>query len=83
MPKCQFCGNIKSFGASKIPPSATCANGPISGIIGEFNQEKELIFMHSSGATKAIINAVSQNPKEFFDVCVRCGETSIAWDDYV
>ncbi|MDF2635955.1 MAG: hypothetical protein K0R78_2829 [Pelosinus sp.] len=81
MPKCQNCGNEKSFGASKVPPSAMYANGPLSGIIGEFKTDKELLWVHSSGATKSMINAACHNPQEFFDLCVHCGNQSVVWNE--
>jgi hypothetical protein len=81
MPKCQVCGNCKSFGASKIPPSAKFANGPVSDMVGQFDQQKELIHIISSGVDKAIITAASRHPQEFFDLCVHCGHESVVWDE--
>jgi hypothetical protein len=81
MPKCQICGNVKCFGASKLPPSAKCANGPISDMLGQFNQQKELMHIVSSGVDKAIINAATRQPQDFFDLCVYCGHESVVWDE--
>lgn len=81
MPKCQVCGNVKSFGASKIPPSAKFANGPVSDMVGQFGLKKELIHIISSGVDKATINAASCHPEEFFDLCVYCGHESVVWDE--
>lgn len=81
MPRCQNCGNVKSFGASQIPPAAMYANGPLSGIIGEFKTDSELMWVHSSGATKSMINAACHKPQEFFDICVQCGDQSVVWNE--
>ncbi|AJQ28227.1 MULTISPECIES: hypothetical protein [Pelosinus] len=81
MPKCQNCGNIKSFGASQIPPAGMYANGPLSGIIGEFKTDRELMWVHSSGATKSMINAACHEPQKFFDICVQCGYQSVLWSE--
>jgi hypothetical protein len=79
MPKCKICGNTHSFASSKIMPAAPLANGPVSGMIGDFDQESHIISISSAGANKADINAASRWPQGYFDTCLQCGSREIEW----
>ena len=79
MPRCKLCGNTHSFGSSKIEPAAQYANGPLSGIMGDFNDQNEIIQLSSLGVAKAAIAAASDRPQDYFDLCLQCGSQEIEW----
>ncbi|QJW44478.1 hypothetical protein HA075_01030 [bacterium BFN5] len=81
MPTCKNCGNSYSFGSSAVPPSAPTANGLVSGIVGQFNHQSEVVSINSMGATKASIRQAVDNPQQYFDTCIRCGSQDINWND--
>ncbi|MEG6586332.1 hypothetical protein [Dendrosporobacter sp. 1207_IL3150] len=81
MPKCKVCGNTYSFGSSEVPPSAPTANGPVSGMIAQFNNQNDVVSVSSLGASKASITKAVDDPKQFFDTCIHCGSQDIDWNN--
>lgn len=81
MPRCKICGNTQSFGSSRVPAVAQSANGPLSGLIGEFEQSDTLARVSSLGADKQTVSAALKRPDDFFDICLHCGSSEIEWDE--
>lgn len=80
MPRCAVCGNKLSFGSSVVPPPAPTANGPLSGLIADFNSQGCITEMDSLGADMDIAQEAWENPDEFFDICFHCGSNEIVWE---
>jgi hypothetical protein len=80
MPRCKTCGNTRLFGASKVPPAAPTANGPISGMSADFDQAGNITSVTRLGAEKAAVRAATVQPRDYFDVCLKCGSQDIEWD---
>ncbi|VBB08556.1 Hypothetical protein LUCI_3834 [Lucifera butyrica] len=80
MPRCRVCGNTSSFGSSRIPPPAQSANGPLSGLAGDFNGN-EIVRTRSLGADKQVTTAALDNPAAFFDICLYCGSQEVDWGE--
>lgn len=78
MPRCKHCGNQHFFASSQVPPVSWAANGAISGIIGDFNED-QLLCINSMGADKAIIRSATKAPQDYFDLCPQCGGQEIEW----
>lgn len=81
MPRCTVCGNMKSFGSSRVDPIAPYANGLISGMVGVFSSDEEILNINSLGANKTIINEAAEQPRAYFDLCLNCGSQQIKWSD--
>lgn len=81
MPRCKNCGNTHSFGTSKVEPTAQYANSLQSGLIGDFNDQNEIVQLSSRGASKGMIAAASDNPQAYFDTCLNCGSMDIEWPE--
>ncbi len=79
MPHCLNCGNELTFGTSKIPPVAPAANGPISGLVADFQGDNSITSMESMGASIDEAQEAWENPRNFFDVCYDCGSSKIKW----
>lgn len=79
MPVCKQCGNSRLFGSSKVPPAAPTANGPVSGLLGNFEPGGELATVSRVGADKKTARQAGVNPQEYFDICLRCGSQQIDW----
>ena len=80
MPRCAVCGNNLSFGSSAVPPAAPTANGPLSGLIADFNSQGYITEMDSLGAAMDIAQEAWENPDEYFDICFHCGSKQIVWE---
>lgn len=80
MPKCKRCGNSISFGSAQVPPVAPTANGPISGLIADFDEDGYITEMESMGADIDTAQEAWEQPAEYFNVCYECGGTEIEWD---
>lgn len=80
MPKCLECGNEESFGSLRIPPVAPTANGPISGLVADFDAEGYITEMESLNGDIDIAQEAWEKPAEYFDVCYVCGSKRISWD---
>lgn len=80
MPRCLQCENRKSFVSSKVLPASPYSNGPLSGLIGDFS-ENGLEQLTSMGAAKAVVNAATSKPKEYFDTCFYCGSQQVVWEE--
>ncbi len=80
MPKCRNCGNEVSFGSSRIPPVAPTANGPISGLVANFDCGGSIVEMNSIGADIDTAQEAWEEPQEYFDVCFTCGSKDIVWE---
>ena len=80
MPKCANCGNLMSFGSSLVPPVAPTANGPVSGLVANFDLDGFITEMESMGADLDTAQQAWEKPIEYFDVCYECGGTQIDWD---
>ncbi len=80
MPRCAKCGNTFSFGSSTVPPVAPTANGPVSGLIANFNEEGLITEMESLGADLETAQQAWECPAEFFNICYKCGHDEIIWD---
>jgi hypothetical protein len=81
MPLCKNCGNTHGFGSSKVESAAQFANGPVSGIMGDFDGNDNILQITSMGAAKSTVAAASHNPRDYFDVCLRCGSQDISWTE--
>lgn len=81
MPYCRVCGNRRSFVAGRVPPAAPTANGPPSGLMATFDPQGELATVTRLGADKSTVQAARDNPREYFDTCLACGSTDIAWEE--
>ncbi|MPL65630.1 hypothetical protein SDC9_11294 [bioreactor metagenome] len=81
MPRCPVCGNTKSFGSSRVDPIAPSANGLISGMVGVFNSDDEILSINSLGANKTTINQAAEQPQAYFDLCLNCGSQQVEWSD--
>lgn len=79
MPQCLDCGNEHSFGSTLIPPVAPTANGPISGILAEFDDNGYITEMTSVNGDIDIAQEAWENPKNYFNICYLCGGNNIAW----
>ena len=80
MPRCAVCGNTLSFGSSDVPPAAPTANGPISGLVANFDEEGYITEMESVGADLDTAQEAWEKPSEYSDVCYECGSNQIVWD---
>lgn len=80
MPRCKVCGNTHSFGSSKVDPIAPSANGPVSGMVGNFSSD-EIVSINSLGANKTLINEAAEQPQSYFDICLSCGSQQLEWQD--
>lgn len=79
MPRCKVCGSTRSFGSSKVSPAAQYANGPLSGMIGEFDASGRILQVSSQGADKTMIHSAVDQPEFYFDFCLCCGSKDIEW----
>lgn len=79
MPKCSTCGNTLSFGSSLVPPVAPTANGPVSGLIANFDNDGFITEMDSLGAGLDLAQEAWESPGEYFDMCYECGGNQIIW----
>jgi len=80
VPKCVRCGNTFSFGSSGVPPAAPAANGPVSGLIANFDEQGYITEMDSMANNLDLVQEAWEMPKEFFDTCYECGSNEIIWD---
>ncbi|MDR3560046.1 MAG: hypothetical protein P4N59_01205 [Negativicutes bacterium] len=81
MPYCKICHNARLFGSSKVPPAAPSANGPLSGLNADFDLAGKMTSVTRLGADKAAVRAATANPRDYFDVCLKCGSSEIEWDE--
>ncbi|PKM81349.1 MAG: hypothetical protein CVU89_10075 [Firmicutes bacterium HGW-Firmicutes-14] len=79
MPKCARCGNTFSFGCSRVPPVAPEANGPVSGLIANFDDKGHITEMESIGADLDTAQEAWERPVDYFDTCYECGSDNIVW----
>jgi hypothetical protein len=79
MPYCRSCGNRRMFAASRVPPASPTANGPSSGLIGDFDDSGDLVTITRLGADKATARAAGGHPAEYFDTCLACGSQDVDW----
>lgn len=79
MPQCAKCGNSNSFGSSLIPPVAPTANGLVSGLVANFDEDGYITEMESAGADIDTAQDAWESPREYFDVCYKCGGNQINW----
>ena len=79
MPKCMECGNDLSFGSTLIPPVAPTANGPVSGLIADFDSDGYITEMESINGDIDAAQDAWESPKEYFDICYVCGSSRINW----
>jgi hypothetical protein len=79
MPYCKECGNSSYFVSSRVDPAAPEANGPISGLVGKFDADGDLVEMESLGASDFARNDAAVNPVVYFDTCMQCGSMKVSW----
>jgi len=79
MPVCRSCGNRRMFGASRISPAAPTANGPMTGIIADFESNGELGTLTRMNTDRKEAARAAANPSEYFDTCLKCGSQDIDW----
>lgn len=79
MPYCRTCGNRRFFGASAVSPAAPTANGPASGLMGDFDDAGELVTITRMGADKSLATRAGAQPDEYFDFCLVCGGNDVEW----
>lgn len=80
MPRCAECGNTLSFGSSDVPPVAPTANGPVSGLVANFDEEGYITEMESVGADLDTAQEAWERPTRYFDTCYVCGSNQIIWN---
>jgi len=80
MPKCAECGNSYSFGSSGAPPAAPTANGPVSGLIANFDEDGYITEMDCLVNDLDMAQDAWETPEEYFDTCYECGSNKIIWD---
>ena len=80
MPKCASCGNKLSFGSSYVPPSSPTANGPVSGLIADFDDDGLITEMESLTGDLKSVQEAWDNPSRFFNICYECGSNDIVWE---
>ena len=79
MPYCRDCGNSIFFTSSMVSPAAPAATGPASGLVGRFDDDGALVEMDSLGADDEIRRHAVANPLVYFNTCMECGSTNVAW----
>lgn len=79
MPYCRVCRNKHLFGSSQVPPVAPTANGPVSGLLGDFGNDGKLVSVTRLGAGKSTATAAGKEPQSYFDICPKCGSQDIEW----
>lgn len=80
MPRCARCGNTQTFGSSYVPPAAPTANGPVSGLIADFDKDGYISEMESLTSDLDSVQEAWERPVEYFNVCYECGSNEIYWD---
>lgn len=80
MPRCLSCGNTTSFGSSQFPPAAPTANGPISSLMADFNDDNSINQMSTLGPSIDEAQEAWEAPRSYFDTCYVCGSQKIGWD---
>lgn len=80
MPRCARCGNTLSFGSSYVPPTAPTANGPVSGLVANFDQDGYITEMESMTSDLEAVQEAWERPTDYFNVCYECGSEEIEWD---
>jgi hypothetical protein len=68
-----------SFGSTLIPPAALTANGMVSGLVANFDDEGYITEMESTGADLDTAQEAWESPREYFDICYKCGANEIRW----
>lgn len=79
MPKCLDCGNEESFGSKEIPGVAPTANGPITGLVANFDREGYISQIESMNGDIDLAQEAWERPQDFFDICYVCGSDRIIW----
>jgi hypothetical protein len=79
MPHCRNCHNDRYFGSSKVPPAAPTANGLTSGMCANFAAGGAMRDITCLGADKKTIKNATKDPRDFFDICLKCGSSDIIW----
>jgi len=79
MPRCARCGNTVSFGSSLVPSVAPAANGPVSGLVANFDDDGYISEMESMGADLDTAQEAWESPREYFNLCYECGGSEIDW----
>jgi hypothetical protein len=72
MPKCLRCGNIRSFGSSRLPTKTPWVNGAPSALLGDFSGEK-IKYMENMGTSWEVSQEAFAHPEKYFDLCLVCG----------
>ncbi len=80
MPRCARCGNTLSFGSSYVPSTAPTANGPVSGLVANFDNEGYITEMDSLTSDLNAVQEAWERPEEYFDICYNCGSEDIYWE---
>lgn len=80
MPYCKKCHNTRLFGSSKVLPASPSANGPVSGLLGDFDPQGRLIGITRLGADNKTARSAQKDPEWFFDVCQQCGDRAVEWE---
>lgn len=78
MPYCRHCGNSRRFGSSRVPSPAPYANGPLSGLMADYDGST-LTGLTRLGADRAAQREAQRSPETYFDLCYQCGGTDIEW----
>jgi len=79
MPYCRNCPNNRYFGSSKIPSVAPTANGPLSGICADFAAGEAMLSITYQGNDKKALKMAINTPRDYFDICLKCGGENIDW----
>jgi len=62
-----------------VPPVAPAANGPVSGLIANFDEQGYITEMESMGADLDTAQKAWERPVDFFNICYECGSNNIIW----
>lgn len=80
MPRCAKCGNTLSFGSSQVPPASLTANGPVSGLVADFDKAGYITEMESLTSDLDVVQEAWERPEEYFNICYNCGSEDIYWE---
>lgn len=78
MPRCVKCGNMDSFGSSRLPNVTPWVNGAVSALVGNFSEEG-VKYMENTGTTWEASQEAYEHPERYFDICLSCGSSDIIW----
>ncbi|MHB8172592.1 MAG: hypothetical protein ACYDG6_13805 [Thermincolia bacterium] len=79
MPKCLTCGNVESFGSSRLEPLAPTANPIPTALLANFDEHGYIDTLENMGTGLEKAQEAWENPEVYFDFCTVCGSKEIQW----